>query len=131
MTGFDYDTCSKLDVLIDGKRLTVDPEFTTDLASIPKYLWPWLAPQDTRLVYPAILHDFLYRCPDGISRQWADEVFYSALVKEGVSGITSAKMYFAVRAFGASHFNNMDNCDYNFTWENHRYAWKPHNERNK
>ncbi len=91
-------------VIIDDKKYTVPKDFETDLASVPRLLWPIFAPQYSGFVAPAILHDYLYRCPNDITRQFADEVLYSALITENVTAFTASKFYLGVRLFGASHF---------------------------
>ena len=102
---YDYHTCEPLKVLIDGKLFIVPQNFTTDLASIPRPIWPILAPQYSAFVAPAILHDYLYRCGCIISRKFADDVLFSALIANGVSTYTSSKFYIAVRIFGRRNFN--------------------------
>lgn len=93
-------------VIIDDKKYTVPKDFETDLASVPRLLWPIFAPQYSGFVAPAILHDYLYRCPNDITRQFADEVLYSALITENVTAFTASKFYLGVRLFGASHFEH-------------------------
>lgn len=102
--GYDYKTCKSMRVIIDDKKYTVPKDFETDLASVPRLLWPIFAPQYSGFVAPAILHDYLYRCPNDITRQFADEVLYSALITENVTAFTASKFYLGVRLFGASHF---------------------------
>lgn len=102
--GYYYHTCQPMRVTIDGKKFTVPKDFQTDLASIPRLLWPILAPQYSGFVAPAILHDYLYRCNTVVTRQFADEVLYSALLAEDVSRFTASKFYLAVRIFGSTHF---------------------------
>jgi hypothetical protein len=104
LKGYQYKTCRPMRVSIDDKKYTIPKDFQTDLASIPRLLWPILAPQYSGFVAPAILHDYLYRCPNNISRQYADEVLYSALMQENVSHFTASKFYIGVRLFGESHF---------------------------
>lgn len=102
--GYDYKTCNPMDVIIDGTKYTIPKNFETDLASIPRLLWPIFAPQYSGFVAPAILHDYLYRCHNHITRQYADEVLYSALITENVTPFTASKFYLGVRLFGGSHF---------------------------
>ncbi len=90
---------------IDDKKYIIPKNFQTDLASIPRLLWFIFAPQYAGFVAPAILHDYLYRCRDDISRQFADEVLYSALITENVTPFTASKFYLGVRLFGGSHFD--------------------------
>jgi hypothetical protein len=104
--GYEYKTCQPLRVTIDDKKYTVPKSFETDLASIPRLLWPILAPQYSNFVAPAILHDYLYRCNPGITRLYADEVLYSALIAANVTAFTASKFYLGVRLFGESHFKH-------------------------
>ncbi len=102
--GYDYRTCEPMRVKIDGKKITVPKNFKTDLASIPRILWPIFAPQYSGFVAPAILHDYLYRCHSDANRQFADDVLYSALLTEDVTAFTASKFYTAARLFGGSHY---------------------------
>jgi len=108
--GYYYRTCDPMQVKVDGKKIIVPENFKTDLASIPRILWPIFAPQYSGFVAPAILHDYLYRCHTNVTRKFADEVLYSALLVEGVTNITAFKFYVGVRFFGSWHFdkNNKD-----------------------
>jgi len=109
LRGYDYLTCDKMRVLIDGETYVVPKNFKTDLASVPRALWSFIAPQYTGFVPPAILHDYLYSCANLGTRKWSDEVFYSALMATGVSRYTAMKFYLSVRLFGKSHFNHGTN----------------------
>ncbi len=110
--GYSYTTCEPMKVKIDGKKLIVPKNFQTDLASIPRLLWPIFAPQYSGFVAPAILHDYLYRCNRAANRLYADEVLYSALITEDVTAFTASKFYMAVRLFGGSHYehNHQGSC---------------------
>jgi len=104
--GYDYKTCKPMRVTIDDKKYTIPKNFATDLASIPRWLWPIFAPQYTDFVAPAILHDYLYRCNNAITRKFADEVLYSALITKNISPFMASKFYLGVRLFGDTHFIN-------------------------
>lgn len=117
ITNYDYNICQSLEVRVDDKLITIPKGFITDLASIPKPLWPVLAPQYAGFVYPAILHDFFYRCPDNVTREYADDVFYYALKAEGISTYTAYKLWLGVRTFGGSHFAEQDSCHYKYYYE--------------
>lgn len=104
--GYDYKTCKKMRVTIDDKLYIIPKGFETDLASIPRVLWSIFAPQYSGFVAPAILHDYLYRCNSNITRVYADEVLYSALITENVTLFTASKFYLGVRLFGGSHYTN-------------------------
>lgn len=106
LTGYNYKTCKALHVIIDDRKYIIPKGFETDLASVPRLLWPIFAPQYSGFVAPAILHDYLYRCPNDITRNFADEVLYSALLAENVTPFTASKFYLGVRLFGGSHFEH-------------------------
>lgn len=109
--GYEYHTCAAIRVKVDDKKITVPKNFKTDLASIPRILWPILAPQYSGFVAPAILHDYLYRCDTTGTRQYADEVFYSALITQDITAFTAAKLYMGVRLFGESNYRKYrDSC---------------------
>lgn len=88
-----------------GARFTVQEDFETDLASIPRFLqWlPHLHPNG-RCRRSAVLHDWLYARPQwnpqNLTRQQADEIFREALQAEGLSRRTATVYYWAVRLFG-------------------------------
>lgn len=107
---FQYATCKPLYVRINDDILEVPADFSTDLASIPRWLWPVLSPQYSAFVYPAIAHDYLYLCPSHVSRRTADDIFYYALLSEGVSQFTASKMWLGVRVFGKSSFRAGQSC---------------------
>lgn len=106
LKGYDYKTCNALRVKIDGVKYVIPKGFETDLASIPRILWPIFAPQYSGFVAPSILHDYLYRCNNNIDRKFADEVLYSALITENVSPFTASKFYLGVRLFGERHYTH-------------------------
>ena len=109
--GYDYRTCKIIRVTIDGTKYAIPKDFTTDLASIPRILWPVISPQYSGFVAPAILHDYLYRCHTPVTRKYADEVLYSALIAADVSAFTASKFFLAVRLFGGHHFGtNSGEC---------------------
>lgn len=103
---YDYHTCEPMHVKIDGNEYVIPKDFETDLASIPRLLWPIIAPQYSSFIAPSILHDYLYRCDGKSNRLYADDVLYSALITEGVTSFTAIRFYMAVRLFGASHYVN-------------------------
>lgn len=87
-------------VQINKDIVTVPRGFITDLASTPRLLWPLYAPNDTRTIRPAVLHDYMYRCQSGYSRAAADRIFYYGLKKFNVGYWRSHKYYWGVRLFG-------------------------------
>lgn len=101
---YDYHICQPIHVNIDGTIYVIPKGFTTDLASIPKPLWSFIAPQYTGFVAPAVLHDYLYSCSNLFNRKLDDEILYSALRSNGVGRFIASKFYFAVRIFGEKHY---------------------------
>ena len=70
----------------------------TDLASVPRLLWA-IFPPHGRWAKAAIIHDYLYDRAIG-SKMDADRTFLEAMTVLGVSRISRAVMYWAVRWFG-------------------------------
>lgn len=95
----------------DGPHLLRVPSgFEFDLASVPRFAWPLIAPFELSVVAP-LLHDFLYqhggRLPDGsvvpprsYTRKQADELFRVVMKQERVAGWRARLAYWAVRWFG-------------------------------
>ncbi len=106
----NYITCSLLFVYADDKMHTIPVGFVSDLASIPHWFWSFINPEYAPLMYPALIHDYLYSCPGNYSRRYADEVFYSAMISNGLSKYIASKMYWSVRLFGKPHFNEGNEC---------------------
>lgn len=112
---YHYYTCDTLSTMIDGQIYDVPPYFDTDLASIPRWYWSILSPRYSSFVYPSILHDYFYSCPTyNITRKFADDVFYWALINQGISKFTATKMYIAVRLFGGFFFQKKRMCSVGF-----------------
>lgn len=101
---YRYLTCHDVRVAI-GSRMVVIPEgFDTDLASIPRILWPFMSPAYSDFIGPSILHDYLYRDRTWMVRREVDDVFHDALITNGLDRWTAWKMWLAVRLFGNRFF---------------------------
>jgi len=100
-----FKTCHIHTVIIDGTPFTIERGFITDLASIPRLLWPIVSPLRSSTVTPSILHDYLYYKPHGKSRQLIDDIYYASLLANGLSKGSAYRYYAAVRLFGWMHFN--------------------------
>lgn len=81
-----------------GRTYTVPPDFTTDLASIPRLAQP-LVPVNGRHRAAAILHDWLY-ATQTTTRAEADRLFLEAMADSGVGWVKRQAMYAAVRVGG-------------------------------
>lgn len=108
----DFMLCEKFKLKIDNKKFSVPKGFITDLASVPRILWPLYAPNDTKTIGPAILHDYLYSCPNNRLRKDIDALFYSALLNNRTSTATAYFYWLGVRLFGRPHFREGYNCYY-------------------
>lgn len=98
---------------IDNRIVVVEKGFKTDLASIPKILWPVFNPYELNAMKPAILHDWLYFCPRGFTRKESDDIFYASLIDNSVHPAKAYLYYIAVRLFGWMHFNKDASCEAN------------------
>lgn len=73
----------------------------TDLASVPRFLWPIIGPSG-RHAGAAIIHDHLYRTQgDGrYSRRESDRIFREAMAVSGTPALRKWVMWLAVRSPG-------------------------------
>lgn len=110
MADYRFKTCEDWYFRIDDTTYLVPKGFVTDLASIPRWFWSILPPQRTEFIAPAIMHDFIYHSPNGLSRRMADIAFYQGLREEGVDKTTSFKMWLGVRLGGWMFFNKHPDC---------------------
>ena len=106
--GYRYLTCAPMHVQIDELPVVVPSGFDTDLASIPRVLWSFLAPTHSSYIAASILHDYLYACTTELTRYQVDSVFYNAMRDNKVPVSTALKMYYAVRIFGGRHYECKD-----------------------
>jgi hypothetical protein len=100
---------------LDGFIVTAKRGFKTDLASIPRLLWGFIASFELSLVAP-IVHDLIYgsagtvTLPDGevtpadkrFDRKEADDLFLELMTRSKVAYWKRNVAYLAVRAFGGS-----------------------------
>lgn len=104
--GYNYLLCCDLTFSINNFQYTIPTGFMTDLASIPRFLWPIISPAYSKLIRPAIIHDWNYSSTKQhfFNRKQCDLIFYQMLIQEGLNKPTALLIYKAVRIFGASHF---------------------------
>lgn len=90
---------------VTHREITVAGGFRFDLASIPRALWPVIAPFELSIAAP-LIHDWLYRGNDRrYTRSQADRIFRELMQREGVSWWRREAAYVAVRAFGGKAWN--------------------------
>ena len=82
--------------------------FITDGGSIPRFFWRFIGhPFESEYIEVYVEHDHDYA--DGsISRKEADEKLLAGLKANGMGYCKRYAIYFAVRLFGASHYNNTE-----------------------
>lgn len=90
---------------VNEKVYVIPKNFETDLASIPKLIWPVMAPAHSSLIRAAIIHDWFYRKTCEFTRLKTDLIFYHMLKNDGVSTLKASIMYYVVRLFGWNYYN--------------------------
>ncbi len=88
-----------------GKFVHIPKGFITDLASVPRFLWPFIPPHG-RHTNASILHDYLYRYSHSNGRAWADRQFYEAMIALETPKVRARIMWLAVRVFGIFAWKN-------------------------
>lgn len=83
-----------------NKYHAVPMGFKTDLASIPRIMWPIFAPSDYDAIAASVLHDWHYCCVKQVSRKRADDIFYFALRSHGMNAIKAYIYWLGVRSIG-------------------------------
>ena len=115
----DEDALNDVGVNVKGHKIAVKKDFVTDLASVPRMCWTFIAPWD--VARAAIIHDLLYKRirqyrkahstglknsedPKVISaaKKASDNVFHMAMkdAEPSVAGWKIAAAYYSVRMFG-------------------------------
>lgn len=86
----------------DGQVYVVPSGFSTDYASIPKFLRSWIDQDSGQIREAAVLHDWLYSqgSLSGVTRMRADALFYEAMRRLGMPMLRARAAWFAVRLFG-------------------------------
>ena len=115
----DEDALERVGVEVKGCKITVRKDFVTDLASVPRMCWAFVAPWD--VARAAIIHDLLYKrirqyraekkkklgnwedpkVNRGAKRA-SDNVFHMAMkdAEPPIAGWKIAAAYYSVRMFG-------------------------------
>jgi len=115
----DKDALESVGVSVTGHKISVKKDFVTDLASVPRICWAFIAPWD--VARAAIIHDLLYKSirqyrdkcskylkcsedPKVISdaKKASDDVFHMAMkdANPSVAGWKIAAAYYSVKMFG-------------------------------
>ena len=113
----DEDALERVGVKVIGSRITVKKDFVTDLASVPRMCWAFIAPWD--VARAAIIHALLYKRIRqhrkshaktlgedmkviNEAKKAADDVFHMAMkdANPPVAKWKIAAAYYSVRMFG-------------------------------
>ena len=86
----------------EGTIYTVPRGFITDLASVPRILWPMFPPYDN-YASAAVLHDHLYTIKT-LKRKECDLLLLEAMSHSNVPKWKCRAVYLAVRLFGGRHY---------------------------
>lgn len=105
---------SAFDSTLEGRRVRIEPGFQFDLASVPRFLWWFMAPFELSIA-ASLMHDWLYRhggCvtdTEGaafcVSRRVADRLFRRIMQDQEVDTWRIALAWCAVRVFGWAVWN--------------------------
>ena len=93
-----------------GVTITVPAGMITDFASIPRALWEQLSPDDPIILFPSVVHDFLYGASGQIingptiTRDQADAVLREAMELCGAGSFIRNAVYQFVQLNAASHW---------------------------
>lgn len=87
-----------------GVHVEIPENFKTDLASIPRPLWPLIAPFELSILAP-VVHDYLYqnkgKCVNKVlSRREVDGLFNSLMIALKIPAWKQMIAYITVRLFG-------------------------------
>ena len=115
----DKDALESVGVSVTGSEISVKKDFVTDLASVPRICWAFIAPWD--VARAAIIHDLLYKrirqyrdeCSKGLkssedpkvisaAKKASDNVFHMAMkdAEPSVARWKIAAAYYSVKMFG-------------------------------
>lgn len=87
---------------VASTTIIVPAGFKTDFASVPRVPIAFVLAGDTAHD-AAVVHDYLYSA-GALPREVADAVLLEAMAVSGVPSWRRYAMYWAVRAFGGSHY---------------------------
>lgn len=109
-SGYRYKTCEEIIFTINQTYYYIPKNFETDLATIPRLMWPFVSPAYSGLLAPAVVHDWFYRMSCDFNRLEADIIFYQMLLDNKINKINASMLYYSVRSFGRFYYNE-DYCE--------------------
>jgi len=90
-------------IWVGDSSFTIPKGFETDLASIPRFLWWFIAPTDWGILVPAIFHDMTYR-ENLFQREDCDSAFLVKMLDFKFPFYKAFIVYVAVRVFGGKFY---------------------------
>lgn len=88
---------------INNIKITVPAMFYTDLATIPRFIYPILDKADKIIVAASVVHDYLYVSGE-LERKIADKILKEAMLISDSNKIIANLAYLSVRIFGKSKY---------------------------
>jgi hypothetical protein len=101
-----FKLCDNMIIRAHDKFHAVPMGFKTDLASIPRIMWPIFSPGEYDSIAPAVLHDWHYCCVASVSRKLADDIFYYGLRVHGMGRVQAFIYWLGVRAIGWNYYKH-------------------------
>ena len=101
-----FKLCDNMIIRARNKFHAVPMGFKTDLASIPRIMWPVFSPSDYDSIAPAVLHDWHYCCVAKVSRKRADDIFYYGLRVHGMNRVKAFVYWVGVRSIGWIYYTH-------------------------
>lgn len=90
---------------IDGKRFVIPKGYIFDGSSIPRPLWSIFPPSYDPAWRASAVHDYFYtHLYKHYSKEFADDVFYRVMLKDGASPLVAKLFYLAVKWFGRGNW---------------------------
>lgn len=92
-----------------GDKINVPKGFKTNFASVPSLVKFYIDDDDWQIRAPSVVHDYLYsRESDdlGFSRKQADEILLEAMVGLGMRKTKALLIYYILRLFGGSNYED-------------------------
>lgn len=87
------------------QRIEVPAGYLSDLASVPRLARRLVDPQAPNMRRPSVLHDYLYtHQTHRFTKAEADQIFYEALLEEGMGQLLAWLMWQAVRLGGRGNW---------------------------
>lgn len=85
----------------DGRLIVVRVGYRSDLASVPRLAWRIVPRDHVHARRPAVVHDYTYTdLTHRFTKAEADQIFYEALLEEGMHKPLAWLMWCAVRIGG-------------------------------